>query len=592
MIQGNRATPPRAAGWMIPVLLMGAAALFRILLLGTVFTNVDSDQAIVGVMADHIRAGQHPLVYYGQPYQGSLEAAAAALLCALFGTNDWTLRLPVLLCAVLFVGAIYALGARLYGRRVAALSALVVAFGPGMLLYYGDVTGFGYGEVALLGTALLILQARYPDARRLPGAAALAMGLLAGCGVWTEPLMGEYLPALGVAYLLPLLSDHRVPRGWSAVARAGTGVAVGFLIGCAPLLLYNLRHHGATLSYLFPPGQPRDDHLALVQRQVTESLPILLGLAIPNPNHAVFAHMAARYPIRYAVGVGVGVYLLGRLLLGLPRRVAALARPPRMEEGAAAVVQDEPRDGALALVGVTCLLCFALTHSGTGDSAIDTARYLFPLYTLTPLALHLALPRRPRRAAPLLAALLIGGLLVAAVPLTLATPQTLAPRRPIGALIRVLEARGVRVVYLNYWLAYQLSFESHERVLGIPVDGLRLARVRVPGDLTVAARTPAGGLAWIFPAGSQGEQSFRQLLAWTRTRARRTPWANLAIYHHAARPLRPSGPYQFAGTGWFEDTPPVAVPVSRPLQGHHGPTGQTGPLASVSRPAPPRHRRA
>jgi len=81
---------------MIPVVLMGAAALFRVLLLGTVFTNVDSDQAIVGVMADHIRAGQHPLVYYGQPYQGSLEAAAAAPLCARFGANDWTLRLPVL----------------------------------------------------------------------------------------------------------------------------------------------------------------------------------------------------------------------------------------------------------------------------------------------------------------------------------------------------------------------------------------------------------------------------------------------------------------------------------------------------------------
>jgi len=502
-----------------------------------------------------------------------------------------------LACAVLFVGAIYALGARLYGRRIAALSALVVAFGPGMLLYYGDVTGFGYSEVALLGTALLILQARYPDARRLPGAAALAMGLLAGCGVWTEPLMAEYLPALGVAYLLPLRCGPRVPRGGSALARAGAGVAVGFLIGCAPLLLYNLRHHGATLSYLFPPGQPRDDHLALIQRQLTESLPILLGLAIPNPNHAVFAHLAARYPVRYAIGAGAGVYLLGRLLLVLPRRVAALARAPRKEggattEGAGAVGQDEPRDGALALVGATCLLCFALTHSGTGDSAIDTARYLFPLYTLTPFALHLALPRRPRRAAPLLAALLIGGLLVAAVPLTLATPQTLAPRRPIGALIRVLEARGVRVVYLNYWLAYQLSFESHERVLGIPVDGLRLARVRVPGDLTVAARTPAGGLAWIFPAGSQGERRFRQLLARTRTRARRTRWANLAIYDHAARPLRPSGPYQFAGTGWFEDTSPVAVPVSRPLQGHHAPTGQTGPRARAFRPAPPRHRRA
>ena len=52
----------------------------------------------------------------------------------------------------LFVGAVYALGATLYGRRVAAISAVVVALGPGALLYYGDVTGFGYIEVMLLGT--------------------------------------------------------------------------------------------------------------------------------------------------------------------------------------------------------------------------------------------------------------------------------------------------------------------------------------------------------------------------------------------------------------------------------------------------------
>jgi hypothetical protein len=535
-----------SSDWTLCGALMAAATLFRVLILARNFPNVDSDQAVIGVMADHIRAGQRPLMYYGQPYQGGLEAYAAALLPAWRGPGDWALRLPVLACSVLFVGAIYALGATLYDRRTAALAGLIVALGPAPLIYYGDVTGFGYIEVALLGTVLLILQARHPDLSAMPPRIALAVGFLAGLGAWIEPLMIEYLPALAVAYTLPLLG-RRPTATTDRPARARTLAAIAtmaasFIAGAAPLLLYNLRHRWATLSYLFPQGRAHDDHLAVAVRLVTESLPILLGLAAPNPNHAIFARLATHYPVQHAAGVALVLYIVARLL---PRPRGG---PQRRATGA-----PISRDGTLALFGGTCALIVVCTHFDTGDSAIDTARYLLPLYTLTPLVVHRALPRRLPPAA-----LVVGCWLAAILPLTLATPQTVTPPGPVEGLIRLLEARGVRVVYGNYWTAYQVEFESHERIVGIPVNDLQLARVRALGDLDVAARTPTNGLAWIFAAGGRGERRFHLRLKQLHIDARRVRWAGLAIYDHASRPLRAIGPYEHEGMPWFEAAPPMS----------------------------------
>ena len=376
----------------LPLALMAVAAVWRLWLLGHVYTNVDSDQAIIGVMAYHIQAGHHPLMYAGQPYQGSLEAYAAALLFALCGASDWTLRLPVLACAVLFVGAVYALGATLYGRRVAAISAVVVALGPGALLYYGDVTGFGYSEVMLLGTLLLVLQARHPDPRAMPLRVALVMGLVAGLGAWIEPLMAEYLLPLGLAYARPLLTIRRGPCARMAPARPLAAIALGAIVGGAPLLAYNLRHHWATLSYLVAQGGQRVDHLGAVTRLMTESLPVLLGLAVPNSNHGAFISLSARYPVQRAVGVAAGLYLLGRFVPALPRRIAALLTDQTVADGSSSR-QEAPRRRPGPLRGEWSALLHGHTLRRRRLGHRHRALSLAPVYG------HAA-GRRPPRAAP------------------------------------------------------------------------------------------------------------------------------------------------------------------------------------------------
>ena len=55
------------------------------------------------------------------------------------------------------------------------------------------------------------------------------------------------------------------------------------------MLVYNLREHWATLSYLYHAGLDADQ-VAVGVRLVTQTLPVLVGLAMPDRNRAAFAH--------------------------------------------------------------------------------------------------------------------------------------------------------------------------------------------------------------------------------------------------------------------------------------------------------------
>ena len=78
-------------------------------------------------------------------------------------------------------------------------------------------------------------------------------------------------------------------------------------------------------------------------------------------------------------------------------------------------------------------------------------------------------------------------------------------------------------------------------MLGVPVtDTLALGQERVPAYLTVAARSPAAKVAWIFTAGSAGEQRFGRQMQRQGIHATRLSWDDQVVYIHLSRPLRPA----------------------------------------------------
>lgn len=88
---------------LVTALLIGAAIL-RIDFIRASGFVIDADEAIVGLMANHIlHGGELPVFYYGQHYMGSLEPLCAALMFWLFGSSPlfcslrrFSFRLPSL----------------------------------------------------------------------------------------------------------------------------------------------------------------------------------------------------------------------------------------------------------------------------------------------------------------------------------------------------------------------------------------------------------------------------------------------------------------------------------------------------------------
>src|SRR5436309_5307324 len=50
---------------------------------------IAGDEAIVGIQAEHILRGEHPIYYYSQPYMGSLQVYFIALIFLITGPTVW-----------------------------------------------------------------------------------------------------------------------------------------------------------------------------------------------------------------------------------------------------------------------------------------------------------------------------------------------------------------------------------------------------------------------------------------------------------------------------------------------------------------------
>jgi hypothetical protein len=549
----HTSSPGRSA-WAPCIALVLLATLFRVYLLATTYGYLDADQAITGIMAAHIQAGDRPVFFYGQPYQGSAESYAVAVTSTMFGLTPWTVRLPALLCSVAFVGAVYWLGTLLYGIRNGIVSGLYLALGPPILIVTTISGGFGYIQVMLCGTLLFILALRYPDPRAMPFMVALGCGLLAGFGLWTQPLMLEYLLPWIASTLLRLWADRHASTHWPlrALARSVAGIIIGGIVGAGPLLVYNVRHSWETMRYLHVHA-PGGNHLATAEHLVTQSMPVLVGLLSPTAVPQRFVQMIAAHPLRHLFGIVLGLVVLvslARALIDIVVRRTHSSVPPAPRGVPASA-------DMLIIFAICCILFFVGSNFGAAPSSTIMPRYLVPLYTVMPVVVRgLAGPWTllGQRAGLALGvcALIVACMASSTTPtLPSSSPTAVAGAAPspppIDGLLRLLAVHKVHVVYASYWLAYRVTYESSARMLGIPIRAtLRLGQVRMPQDLKVAASFPSSALAWVFDQGSGDDRAFRQVLGRQHIQAARLRWTTLDIYVGLTRPVR--APVQLSAT--------------------------------------------
>ncbi len=161
---------------------------------------------------DASRAPLHPLILQGW--------------VRLFGPSEFSARLLSALAGVLTVGAVYALGRRLFDRRTALLASWLVAISP-LLVIYSRETRM-YALLVLLTTVGWLLLRKARDEGGLGDWSALAVVLVAM--IACHPLALLMLPAMGMAVLLDVRGFRARWRGWLGVLVVLV-VAVGPWIG-------------------------------------------------------------------------------------------------------------------------------------------------------------------------------------------------------------------------------------------------------------------------------------------------------------------------------------------------------------------------
>ena len=278
-----------------------------------VHTNgvIAGDEAMVGLQAEHILHGEHPIYYYGQPYMGSLQMYLIAGIILLTGPSVWAIRIEPLIISLVLVyltwcfSVALADGAHLTHRVKTVfmvIATLVAAFAP----LYDAVeelrTTGGYVEAFTIMLWLLFCAFRLTQ-RWHGGASArelalrwAGIGFLVGLGFWIDPLVVYALLTItiwiGGYLILELIKPHRQTATQTRITLFKEALLFGMaipasLVGFAPGLYWGAHHQWANIHYLFqkegtvPNG--RLHTILQVQNLYTTCLaPRVLGGSLPT----------------------------------------------------------------------------------------------------------------------------------------------------------------------------------------------------------------------------------------------------------------------------------------------------------------------
>ncbi|MFH1419086.1 MAG: glycosyltransferase family 39 protein, partial [Planctomycetota bacterium] len=201
-------------------LAIAAVILLTAMLVRTPFilrgeTLLHSDEAIVGLMAQDIAAGERfPIYFYGQRYMGALEAYVIAGFSFLFEDPIHALRFgPTCFLALLAVVQ-YLMLTRWFGRSGGLLGALVLLASAPVFTQWSVSARGGYIEILLWGSALLWAYTEWfvpPLPQRGRSAQRFAFGVLVGSGLWINPTI--------VVFVLPIIAHALLSRPLAAILR-------------------------------------------------------------------------------------------------------------------------------------------------------------------------------------------------------------------------------------------------------------------------------------------------------------------------------------------------------------------------------------
>jgi 4-amino-4-deoxy-L-arabinose transferase-like glycosyltransferase len=443
----------------------GCAAIAAVLLLaaglrGTILfaghRGLRSDEAVVGLMAKHIfTRGETPVFLYGQAYGGghAMVAYLAAPLFAVFGPSAMLLTGISVAFSLLSIWLVWLIVRRHVGDTAAVLAAALYAFSPPVV--YQSYLVNGGTEAFLLALVALhfFLRAYAGDSSTTEGGCAtpaesrceFMAGLFGGLAYWAMDYTLLYPVVFALLWLA--LATTR----WRALAR----LAGGFLVGCLPLLAYDLTHHFEHFKQMFAPAAGASagflvHFFGALGRLFTGDLAAFFGGDIDDV-----------HPADWAAWVHAAVAVLGVAFL-IYRDREAISRSLKSRRLPVTLL---PAVFVIVYLGMYGVAKFSLPE-------LRTPRYLLPLCPFAGIAIAIVVAgwAGARRWVGLaaIALLVVAG---AATSLRIGMRTWHEEHRiqtsgiEMAKLAEAVQVRGIRAAFAPYEIQWRLMFATDESVL-------------------------------------------------------------------------------------------------------------------------------
>lgn len=476
-----------ARGWASPAPMtavmigaLGFGLFARLWLLSN--TSLNSDEAVVGLMAKQALHGQVHTFYWGQEY-GGLESLPLAGLFWVFGAHAWLIRAAPGLFSAAACVLVWRLGRRMFGSGVGLAAATVAWVWPESDIR-NSVQAFGFRDVVLVCGLLVIQAATRIDAGEDRRSTWALLGAATGVGWWASPEVLYFVVPAAPFVALSIWGRRR--RRPSAISRDVTVLVISAVAGMAPWLYTNAHTHFASLRTGAHYGPMDGTAVHRVGILFGKTLPIILGTRT----------MQSGTWLGGAVGVALYGVLLGLLVLSL-----------------LVLAQRAPRARILVAMLVAFPWLYSLAPTGYWQDG-RFAVYFSPFIALAMLGAaddvlrrRLRRPRARRRVRTALLLAVLGVAVVSAVQsLDVVTTFASRPFAITGArtenlamsVTHELHRAGITHLYAQYWVAYDLDFVGDGAVTASPPDAIRSTAI---ASAVAAAAHPA----WLFVGPSRAD---------------------------------------------------------------------------------------
>jgi 4-amino-4-deoxy-L-arabinose transferase-like glycosyltransferase len=387
---------------------------------------INSDTAVVGLMARHMLHGQFQAFYWGQPYGGSQEAALAAALFGIVGSSAFVLRLSMILWSAVSAVLVWRIGKATVGEPAATIGALLFWVWPAESVRLSVIQTGGHWPALTFALGALLVVLRVRSGRAEGPGWFLLLGLLAGLSVWASPEAAYVLLPTAIFFAPALM------KRWRHIPLAVMGLALGAL----PWLYNNINHGWASLHY--PVLVAHDSYLDHLKYFFQSLLPLALGMR--EPSLRWFASPVGQVVVVAAVTAFV-----------------------------VALVRFRPRLRLLLILVATFPFLFAFNKF-----AYQVVDGRYGLFLGPPIALLLAaaVTRSRRAIATIATAVVITVIGLYPIVSTNVQSPTAVPGNDHD-LLTLLATNHVRYAYASYWIAFRVTFETKERVVVDPTFASR-----------------------------------------------------------------------------------------------------------------------